>query len=48
MVEAIGLTPYAVEFRYPESADKEISQKELKNALEIAENVLKSINSLIK
>ena len=45
---AIGLTPYAVEFRYPESADKEITQEELDQALIVAANILKSMIDRIR
>lgn len=47
MVRTVTLIPFAVEFRYPESADKSISDGEIKDALSLTEEVLKVLSSFI-
>lgn len=47
-LKAISLTPYAVEFRYPESADKPITKGELFDATGIASGLLDFILGKVK
>lgn len=47
MIRVVGLIPFAVEFRYPESADKMITKDEIKSALSLAEEVISTINKFI-
>ncbi|MEQ1665789.1 MAG: HEPN domain-containing protein [Bdellovibrionales bacterium] len=47
MIEAIVLTPYAVEYRYPDAAHVSLEIEDLENALNIANEVFKKLTELI-
>lgn len=44
---ARDLTPYAVQFRYPDSIVKELERHEVEEALSVATQVMKEMSSLI-
>lgn len=48
MIRAVSLTPYAVEFRYPESADKPVTTDQIKSAIGLAEFILQGMIDLME
>lgn len=48
LLRAISLTPYAVEFRYPESMDRPLGSDDMLKALALAELVLQAMIDNIK
>lgn len=48
MIRAISLTPYAVEFRYPESADKPLTLDQAGAAIDLAGFILQAMIDLME
>ncbi|MBY0385940.1 HEPN domain-containing protein [bacterium] len=48
MIRAVSLTPYAVEFRYPESADKPVTTDQINSAIGLAEFILQGMIDLME
>ncbi len=48
MIRAVGLTPYAVEFRYPESADKPVTTDQISSSIGLAELILQGMIDLME
>lgn len=47
MKSAVQLTPFAVEFRYPESADRPLSEDLVNEALRLSEKIYQEMSSRI-